>query len=826
MQKVSINDESIEKAKKLFDEILQDKYIEDDEELKGIQEFNDLARREPEPDKKEADDLLQKALQAASEWKEKLDKGEFKISENIEHSDYGPNSEVLSQINEESYSISYRSNFGDISTGKERVVDSQASEREFDSQGYRIERTISAAILKSMPGDTILVKGGQYNESLIIDRSVQIKAFDDHSKVYIVASKEDAISLETNSARLVGLTISCSTPGDTYCLRVRVGFLELENCEIKSSCSGCVRLEGNARIYAKGCQLSMNMFTSTSLMPNSKAIFDTCDFEKPTGETNDKFSIGCIPAITIDQNATCIVVNSHHIKSTILFKPHSRGMIKDCTISSSTTGITVQDSATPLVIKCKIKNCKHGISMEGRSMGVFLNNLIDNNEVGLNAVGAQNFLMRNNKIRKSKQIGARLAKGAFCTFEGGEIVGSEHNGIQVQSGSKLTMKNVEVHKNQKSGIYCGDSSEKTAQGGYVKLIECTVQNNKEHGVFVHSGFDFSMEGGIVTKNSSSGICGPNAQISLDNTLCLENNSKEVIIFGNSVLTAIGCTFTDRQVNKDLTNEEKQSASVFVKDNARGVLEKCKWIGFSAMRSLQISGDAAVNVNGCIFQETYIGIYTSDRATCDINKKTKFLASIKDSKAVRAVYMNGGTINLIDSSVKTAKFGIEVNKATINIKNCQFESLYNYAFKFDEARCTILESEFHGAGYFNANIQSIGSNIQIIDTNFYGKPQAATSYNFNNEIPPNRVCIHVLPKIDPVQKKPVAISDIKIQKCRFADFSENAIKAQMGAKIQVTDTIFDRCGVRESVLVDTQSYIKLSNITFCLSIKIQRLRLLE
>lgn len=810
--------EELDAANELFNLVLMKNLSEEDQELRTVKEFNELSRREPEQEADES--TINSFIQDAKAITEKLEKGEFKITK-IEHANYGPDSDILSQINEQTYSISYRSNFGDISTEIERTVDPTVTgDKPLDANGNPIERTITDAINKSMPGDTILVKSGEYNESIVLDKAIQIKRFDENSNVEIKSVKGDAISLQTNCARIVGITISCSTPGDTYCVRSKIGILELEGCTLISHCAGCVRLERNARISAKDCTLHTNMFTSTSLMPGSKAVFDACNFDRPEGDHrhDDKIGNAAIPCITVDSDATCIVVNSRKIESSILFKPHSKGMIKGSSITSITSGIIVQDSAHPLISGCTITGCQRGLSLEGRSLGVFVDNTIEGNDVGVYATGVRNFIMRNNVIKGSKTLGVRVVKGSYCTFDGGIIQDSLHNGLQLDKRTCLIMKGVSFIGNKKSGLLVEphNSNEETSEDAFVRLENCIFERNLEFGISIRDGIKLSMKGGTVQHNRSGGIRADACRLDLQNVECFENLGKELILCSSAEVQSTDCTFGNRPIEQGqqpapLEPEEQQGGSIYMQDTASGTLKNCQWVGVSSIRSVLLKNNSKLTLSGCKLIEVSVGVFVTDKAECSI-QDCEFTMSTDPtvSRAHRAIYMHkGGKIDVSKSRFKNGTVAIETfNGGTIDVNSSSFENIRISAVKLDLANATISDCSFEMAGP-TTNIKCDGSQLHVTKSKMIGVQQTRM---IGQQISNGKIAITGLPKIDMNTKKLVATSQINVDDSDFISFLENGIKVTGGVKLTVNNTRFTNIG-RHAVNAENQCTVALNKLIF-------------
>lgn len=105
--------------------------------------------------------------------------------------------------------------------------------------------TITEAIIAANPGDRISVRPGLYEEGLIIDKPLEILGDGDLHDIVIRAKERSALLFKTTMGRVSNLTFQ-QFGGDSFCLDISQGRLELEGCDITSQSLACIAIHGGA----------------------------------------------------------------------------------------------------------------------------------------------------------------------------------------------------------------------------------------------------------------------------------------------------------------------------------------------------------------------------------------------------------------------------------------------------------------------------------------------------------------------------------------------------------------------------------------------------
>ncbi len=119
-----------------------------------------------------------------------------------------------------------------------------------DQQNQGDYATITEALEAVESGATILVKPGLYQESLVIDKSIEIMGDGEQSEIIVEViedSDKPVVLFQADTGKISNLTLrqlGCSY--HDYGIDISKGRLELEDCDISSKGGSCVNIDSDA----------------------------------------------------------------------------------------------------------------------------------------------------------------------------------------------------------------------------------------------------------------------------------------------------------------------------------------------------------------------------------------------------------------------------------------------------------------------------------------------------------------------------------------------------------------------------------------------------
>ena len=245
--------------------------------------------------------------------------------------------------------------------------------------------TIAAAIMASAAGDRILIKPGEYDESLTIDKDLQIHGDGQVEEIIMQSADAQVISLLAGRGQISNLTIRQTASQDTNpeadkipaAVQIKGGQPVIQNCDISSD-SGCgITIQGNADPAVRACRIHDNKQHGVYVLEQGRGTFEDNDISANTW-SGVIVTSGGDPAV----RACRIHDNKQH--GVYVFK-QGRGTFEDNDISANTcSGVIVTSGGDPAVRACRIHdNKQHGVYVGEQGRGTFEDNDISANTCGV-----------------------------------------------------------------------------------------------------------------------------------------------------------------------------------------------------------------------------------------------------------------------------------------------------------------------------------------------------------------------------------------------------------------------------------------------------------
>jgi F-box protein 11 len=116
-----------------------------------------------------------------------------------------------------------------------------------DAWGNGDFTTVKAAVKAARSGDRILVRPGQYDGGLVIEKPLEILGDGSVDEIVISACGASALYFRASNARVANLTLrQCGGRGDWFGVDIAQGRLDLEGCDISSQSLACIAIRNGA----------------------------------------------------------------------------------------------------------------------------------------------------------------------------------------------------------------------------------------------------------------------------------------------------------------------------------------------------------------------------------------------------------------------------------------------------------------------------------------------------------------------------------------------------------------------------------------------------
>ncbi len=292
--------------------------------------------------------------------------------------------------------------------------------------------SINEALKRSAPGARVLVRPGVYEESVTLDRPVEVVGDGPRDRVIVRATGASCFTMKTERARVSGLTLRGEAQGGAAFFAVDVpgGSLLLGDCEVSSDTLSCVGVHGRtAAASIRGCIIHDGR--------DSGVYF----FDAAEGSVQD-----------------CEVVNCTNVGVAVTGGA-SAAVARSTIHGGADAGLVVWRDASVLVEACEIYGNRRagvGVSEGGRAT------------------------VRSCRIHEGHNSGVFVHGRGTAALEDCDLFGHREAEVAVESGGRLTALRCQIHDGLDSGVYVRD-------GGKALLRECVVAGNGGVGVRVAEG---------------------------------------------------------------------------------------------------------------------------------------------------------------------------------------------------------------------------------------------------------------------------------------------------------------------------------------------------
>ena len=287
--------------------------------------------------------------------------------------------------------------------------------------------------LRNVPANSrLLIREGLYQESIALDKNVEIEGDGAVGKIIVRSSNQPCVSMQTERAAVRGLTFEGrgkSFGKSFFAVDVPRGELILENCDISSDTLSCAAIHGaNANPSLKNCSIHNGADSGIYIFDNARASIEHCDVYHNANAN-----------IAITQGANPVVKNCRVFEGEnggiVVWGNGATATIEDCEIlNHQLANVGVSQSANPIFRRCKI--------FGGRDSGVFIHQ-----------------------------------KG-YGVFEECDVYGNRKAEVAITDESRTTLRRCTVHDGRESGVYVGNLA-----GALVE--SCNIYDNADAGVFVY-----------------------------------------------------------------------------------------------------------------------------------------------------------------------------------------------------------------------------------------------------------------------------------------------------------------------------------------------------
>lgn len=343
--------------------------------------------------------------------------------------------------------------------------------------------SIGDAVRRVAANSRILIREGLYDESIVLDKNVEIVGDGGLENIVVRSRSQSCISMQTASAVVRGLTLQGR--GSYYGQRffavdVPFGELVLENCDISSDSLSCVAIHGaNANPFLKNCSVHDSADSGIYVFENARARVENCDVFH-SANANLAVTQGASPTIK-----NCRIYDGEN-GGVVVWGNGATAIVEDCEIANHRlANVGVSQSANPTFRRCRIYGGNDsGVFVQQNGYGTFEEcDVYNNRNVEMAVTGSSNSTFRRCTVHNGKKSGVYIAGKSHLLVESCNIYDNDDAGISVYGESQIFVRRCNIHRNGTVALRINEYSRASVE-------ECDLRGNRiatwetEHGVVV------------------------------------------------------------------------------------------------------------------------------------------------------------------------------------------------------------------------------------------------------------------------------------------------------------------------------------------------------
>ncbi len=313
--------------------------------------------------------------------------------------------------------------------------------------------SIAEAIRSVHSGARIFISPGTYNESLVIDKPVELVSSGKAGEVRIETTGKSCVSVQANGVTIRGITLhtqGLSAEKPIPAVEITSGRLTLLDCSISSDAGAGISVLGNeSSLVAKNCAVHQNKVEGILVSAHAKAQCSECDVYDNTVANVSAKAGGSVSLRHCKLH--------HSACEGVYAAEESHVVLEDCEVGNNGwTGATVTTNSTATFTRSHFH--------DNKGDGLWVSNSHGNME--------------------------------DCTSSGNTAAG-----VSISDGTNMTLMRCQVHHNLHDGVWIG----RTGRG---EVEDCSVSDNGGAGIVLYAG-RVVMRGCHLNNNQLAGVWAQN-----------------------------------------------------------------------------------------------------------------------------------------------------------------------------------------------------------------------------------------------------------------------------------------------------------------------------
>ena len=279
--------------------------------------------------------------------------------------------------------------------------------------------TVSEAIEAAKPGDRILVRPGLYQESLVVDKPLEIIGDGSAEDIEIRARDAHVLEFRASIGRVANLTLRQADGKGGRGVVIVQGRLDLEGCDISSKAASCVYILGGADPRLRRNKIHDGKHNGVTVYDSGLGTLEDNEITG-NGDVGVSIKTGGDPVLRRNQ------IHDGKAGGVYVFD-NGRGTLEDNEISGNdSAGVEISTGGDPVLRRNQIHdNESAGVFVHENGRGVLEDNEISGNgNVGVGIVTGGKATVRRNRINRNAYSAVGIAEGGKAVVEDNDLTGN------------------------------------------------------------------------------------------------------------------------------------------------------------------------------------------------------------------------------------------------------------------------------------------------------------------------------------------------------------------------------------------------------------------
>ncbi|HEY0658681.1 MAG TPA: pectinesterase family protein [Pyrinomonadaceae bacterium] len=343
--------------------------------------------------------------------------------------------------------------------------------------------SIGEAVRNVAPNSRLLIREGLYNESVLLDKNIEIVGDGALEKIVVRSTNQSCVSMRTERATIRNLTLQGR--GKSYgkaffAVDIPFGELALEGCDVSSDSLSCVAIHGaTAKPFLKNCLIHDGADSGVYIFDNARASIENCDVFR-NHNVNLAITQGANPTV---KNCRIYAGDNGGV---VIWGNGATATVENCEITNHRlANIGVSQSANPIFRRCTIYGGQDsGIFVQQKGYGTFEEcDVYDNRKAEVAVTDGSNSALRRCTIHNGRESGVYVGNMARALVESCNIYGNADAGVYVYGESAVVVRRSNIHRNGKVAVRVKEMSRASVEDSDLRGNRIAAWET-EHGVTI------------------------------------------------------------------------------------------------------------------------------------------------------------------------------------------------------------------------------------------------------------------------------------------------------------------------------------------------------